>query len=98
MKCPYQKDDTGMFMECTTECPACRYEIHEYETVDGRKPSYWSVEKAIEEGTMWRTKRSREVIIGCKFADELVKPTDQNITKVNNVHKTSTTLIKNSIF
>lgn len=99
MKCPYQKNSDGKFLECTTDCPACNYVVKEYETTEGRKLPYESEEHAIKEGTMWRVKRKHYTIIGCKFVDNLVKPTDQSITNVDNVQKTSTSVtINKSIF
>ena len=99
MKCPYQKNAKGYFLECTTDCPACKYEVEEYEITEGRKLPYESEEHAIKGGNMWRAKRKRYTIIGCKFADNLVKPTDQSITNVNNVQETSTSVtIRKSIF
>lgn len=99
MKCPYQKNTDGEFLECKIDCPACKYEVEEYTTTDGRKYPYQSDEQAIERGTMWRVKRKRYTIIWCKFVDDLVKPTDQSITNVNNVQKTSTSVtIRKSIF
>ena len=99
MKCPYQKNADGEFSECKTDCPACKYEVEEYITTEGRKYPYQSDEQAIENGTMWRVRRERYTIIGCKFVDNLVKPTDQSITNVNNVQKSSTSVtIHKSIF
>lgn len=99
MKCPYQKNADGEFLECNTDCPACKYEVEEYTTTEGRKYPYQTNEEAIERGTMWRVKRKRYTIIGCKFVDDLVKPTDQSITNVNNVQKTNTSVtIRKSIF
>lgn len=99
MKCPYQKNADGEFLECKIDCPACKYEVEEYETTEGKKYPYQSDEQAIERGTMWRVKRKSYKIIGCKFVDDLVKPTDQSITNVNNVQKTSTSVtIRKSIF
>lgn len=92
MKCPYQKNDKGEFLECKTDCPACIYETEEYETTEGRAHPYQSNESAIKAGTMWQVKRKRYTIIGCKFVDNLVKPTDQSITNVNNVQETSTSV------
>lgn len=99
MKCPYQKTSDGTFAECTVDCPACKYEVEEYETTEGRKHPHWSDEKAIEEGTMWRVKRKAYNITGCKYVDNMVKPTDSNITNIENVHKSSTSVtINKSIF
>ncbi len=98
MKCPYQKDSDGNFANCTTDCPACEYEIEKYKTLKGNKYPWQSKEKAIEEGTMWETTHERYIIKGCKYLDALVRPTNSNITKVNNVQKTNVAVVKNSIF
>ena len=100
MKCPYQKKDDGTFTECTAECPACQYETEEYETTEGRKLPYESVERAIKEGSMWRVKHKRYIIKGCNFVDNLVKPTDSSVTKVTNINKSNSdvTIVKRSIF
>ena len=98
MKCPYQKNIDGSFAECTTECPACIYEVKEYTSIEGKKHSYQSYENAIECGMMWREKHEDKVITGCKFVDNLVKPTDQSITNIKNIHNTSTRITHNSIF
>lgn len=99
MKCPYQKTSDGTFAECTVDCPACKYEVEEYESTEGRKYPYQSVEQAIERGTMWRVKRKAYNITGCKYVDNMVKPTDSNITNIENVHKSSTSVtINKSIF
>lgn len=97
MKCPYQKNADGEFIECKTDCPACKYEVEEYETTEGRKYPYQSEETAIKNGTMWRTTRKRYTILGCKFVDNFVKPTDQSITNVVQKSSTSVTISK-SIF
>lgn len=99
MKCPYQKTSDGTFAECTVDCPACKYEVEEYETLKGRKLPYESNEQAIKSGTMWRVKNKSYNITGCKFVDNMVKPTDSNITNVKNVHETKTSVTVNkSIF
>ena len=99
MKCPYQKNADGEFLGCNTECPACKYKVEEYEITKGRKYPYESEETAIKNGTMWQEKRKRYTILGCKFVDNLIKPTDQSITNVNNVQKSSTSVtIRKSIF
>lgn len=99
MKCPYQKDVNGLFAECTIDCPACIYETEEYTTIKGRKYPYQSNEEAIEIGTMWRSKCERHKIVGCKFVNDLIKPTDQSITNIKNVQETNTRVVVNkSIF
>ena len=99
MKCPYQKNADGEFLECKIDCPACIYEVEEYITTQGRKCSYESEETAIKNGRMWQVKRKRYTILGCKFVDNFVKPTDQSITNVNNVQESSTSVtFRKSIF
>lgn len=99
MKCPYQKNTRGEFLECTIQCPACKYEVEEREELCGKKHYYQSVEDAIECGMMWRSKRLCYTIVGCKFVDNLIKPTDQNITNVKNVQEVNTSvMIKKSVF
>lgn len=99
MKCPYQKNTDGMFAECTEDCPACIYETEEYEKLSERKHPYESDEQAIKNGTMWRSMRHRYRIVGCKFVNDLVKPTDQNIMNVKNIQETNTRIVVNkSIF
>ena len=99
MKCPYQKTSDGTFAECTVDCPACKYEIEEYETTEGIRLPYESIEHAIESRSMWRVKRKAYNITGCKYVDNMVKPTDSNIINVKNVHKTKTSVTVNkSIF
>ena len=90
MKCPYQKDSNGMFTDCTVDCPACKYETREYTKVVGRKPAYMDTDAAIERGLQWRENITDYHITGCKFVDNLVKPTDQNVVNVNNTQKVNT--------
>lgn len=100
MKCPYQKNANGEFLECSTDCPACKYEVEEYTAIEGRKHPYQSDENAIERGTMWRVTKKRYKILGCKYVDNLIKPTDQSIANVKNVQETNTrvTMINKSVF
>ena len=95
MKCPYQKTADGMFAECTIDCPACIYETEEYTVTEGRKLPYESEEQAIKSGSMWKARRTHYEIIGCKFVNNLTKPTDQSITNVKNVQETNTSVTVN---
>lgn len=90
MKCPYQKDSNGMFADCTVDCPACEYETREFTKLVGRKPAYMDTDTAIEKGFQSRVNMVDYHITGCKFVNNLVKPTDQNITNVNNTQKVNT--------
>ena len=98
MKCPYQTTNNGLFAECTVDCPACTYEVEEYKELDGKWGSY-SRDYAIQHGLAWWVTKKRYTIVGCKYVDNLIKPTDQSITNIKNVQETNTrVMINKSIF
>lgn len=90
MKCPYQKNSSGMFADCTVDCPACKYETREHTKIVGDKPAYMDEDTAIKKGFQSRVRMFDYRITGCKFVDNLVKPTDQNIVNVDNTQKVNT--------
>ena len=93
MKCPYRD-----FQECIVEqCPSCNYEIEEYITLDGIKPSYWSDEYAIKMGAIWTSKKERYKFVSCKLIEGGVQPIPVQKQVINNTQKTSV-VIRKSIF
>lgn len=95
MKCPYKGFD-----ECIVEnCPSCNYKEIKQEVIDGRYPTYISVESAIKEGYAWKSTKTLYEFVSCKLIENSVQPIPPKKEIINNVSKTNTNIsIKRSIF
>ena len=93
MKCPY-----GNFEDCIVEeCPSCVYEEVKTQTINGRYPSYMSLERALKEGYAWEDTKISYKFISCKLVDNNVQPIPPKKEVINNTQKTNVVIHK-SIF
>ena len=93
MKCPYRN-----FEDCIVEkCPSCVYEEVKTQTINGRYPSYMSLERALKEGYAWEDTKISYKFISCKLVDNNVQPIPPKKEVINNTQKTNVVIHK-SIF